>query len=862
MAMKQSHTHSEGLTEHQARERLAKDGANALPTSKPKNILHLIKEIVTEPIFLLLIACGAIYLLLGDPHEALMLLGFVFIVMITTIMQQRRTERSLEALRDISSPRALVKRDGNMRRVPGHDVVCGDLVFLSEGDRVPADIHLLESSNLTIDESMLTGESVPVMKAVLRPASELSESGLDTHLNQVFSGTLVTQGTGHGIVTATGMQSALGKIGQSLAGIDSEATPIQKESERVVKIMAIIGLSLACGLVIAYGIIRGDWLTGLLTGLTLAMAILPEEIPVVLTLFMGLSAWRLSREKILARNIPAVELLGATTLLCVDKTGTLTTNQMSVRHLWADSVNSNDSHRKHEGHHFDTLKQQQEPLPEELHALLEFAVLACHQTAYDPMDFAITSAGQRLLSGTEHLHADWQIVHDYPLSRELLAMTRVWQSTDAKVKMIAAKGAPEAIVDLCHLDPEHAKVIATEVENMARQGLRVLGVAQVKFSAADLPGHPHDFDFEFCGLIGLEDPLRAEVPHAIAQCHAAGIRVVMITGDHPETALSIATQAGIESKEKNNNLITGIQIAELNDDELKERIATTSIFCRVKPEQKLRLVKAFQAQGEIVAMTGDGVNDAPALKAANIGVAMGGRGTDVAREASALVLLNDDFSSLVTAVKHGRRVFANLRKAIAFIIAVHVPIVGLSILPIMLGWPILLMPVHILFLQLVIDPACSVVFEAEPLDRETMLSRPRHPEERLFDRKVLLHGLGQGIGLIVLLFTLYSGAQAWSISEDTLRSMMFTLLVLSSLALIYSNRTWRFGVLSRDTHSNQYFRWITLLTLGMLGIAITVPFIAHLFKFQPLTPMQIVICIVLGLCSLIWLEGLKWLRLR
>ena len=442
-------------------------------------------------------------------------------------------------------------------------------------------------------------------------------------------------------------------------------------------------------------------------------------------------------------------------------------------------------------------------------------------------------------------------------------MTRVWQSTDAKVKMIAAKGAPEAIVDLCHLGPEYATKIANEVENMARQGLRVLGVAQVKFSAADLPGHQHDFDFEFCGLIGLEDPLRAEVPHAIAQCHAAGIRVVMITGDHPETALSIATQAGIESKENNSsNLITGIQIAELNDNELKERIATTNIFCRVKPEQKLRLVQAFQAQGEIVAMTGDGVNDAPALKAANIGVAMGGRGTDVAREASALVLLNDDFSSLVTAVKHGRRVFANLRKAIAFIIAVHVPIVGLSILPIMLGWPILLMPVHILFLQLVIDPACSIVFEAEPLDRETMLSKPRHPEELLFDRKVLLHGLGQGIGLIILLSTLYFGAQSWLISEDTLRSMMFTLLVLSSLALIYSNRSWRFVILSRDRQSNQYSRWITLLTIGMLGIIITVPFIAHSFKFQPLTLTQIVICIGLGLCSLIWLEGLKWLRLR
>lgn len=851
--MKQSQTRFEGLTEHQARERLAKDGANALPHSKPKNALRLIKEIATEPIFLLLIACGAIYLLLGDPHEAMMLLGFVLIVILTTFLQQRRTERSLEALRDISSPRAMVRREGITRRIPGHDVVCGDLVYLTEGDRVPADIKLIESSNLNIDESMLTGESVPVMKVV---SQTTSDEQTDAPLSQVYSGTLVTQGAGHGIVTATGIHSALGKIGQSLSSIDSEATPIQKESEHVVRVMAIVGLCLASGLVLAYGLLRGDWLVGLLSGLTLAMAILPEEIPVVLTLFMGLSAWRLSKEKILARNIPAVELLGSTTLLCVDKTGTLTTNQMTVRHLWVDGPQA--------GFHFDTLENPAQPLPEALHALLEFAVLASQQKAFDPMELAIHQSGQALLSGTEHLHADWRIVHDYPLSKELLAMTRVWQSTDARIKMIAAKGAPEAIIDLCHLDANTAAKISDEVERMARQGLRVLGVAQVKFSDDILPGHQHDFEFEFSGLIGLEDPLRSEVPQAIAQCHAAGMRVVMITGDHPETARSIALQAGIvaQGTDHAGNVMTGHEMSELDDEQLKSRIKNINVFCRVKPEQKLRLVLAFRAQGEVVAMTGDGVNDAPALKAANIGVAMGGRGTDVAREAASLVLLNDDFSSLVTAVKHGRRVFANLRKAIAFIIAVHVPIVGLSILPIMLGWHVLLMPVHILFLQLVIDPACSVVFEAEPLDRETMQSKPRSPLDLLFDRNVLWHGLLQGTGLIVLLAGLYMGGQAMRFSEDTLRSMIFTLLVLSSLALIYSNRSWRQSILKRGAQGNRYSHWITVMTLIFLGIVITVPTIANLFKFEPLTPMQIVLCLSLGVCSLIWLEAMKWLRLR
>ena len=851
--MKQSPPAPEGLTEHQARERLAQDGPNALPDTKQKNALRLIKEITTEPIFLLLISCGAIYLLLGDPHEAMMLLGFVLIVMMTTFFQQRRTERSLEALRDISSPRALVKRGENLRRIPGHDVVRGDLVFLSEGDRVPADIQLLESSNLTVDESMLTGESVPVMKVVTQTASC---TRTDENPSQVYSGTLITQGTGHGVVMATGIHSALGKIGQSLSGIDQEPTPIQKESEHVVRVMAIIGLILACVLVLAYGVLRGQWLVGLLSGLTLAMAILPEEIPVVLTLFMGLSAWRLSKEKILARNIPAVELLGATTLLCVDKTGTLTTNRMTVRHLWSCGAEN--------GHHFDTLEQSNQPLPEDLHALLEFAVLASHQQAFDPMESAINECGQRLLTGTEHLHADWKLVHDYPLSKELLAMTRVWQSNDAQIKMIAAKGAPEAIIDLCHLDASTAERISTEVQRMAKQGLRVLGVAQVKFCDDILPGHQHDFEFQFSGLIGLQDPLRPEVPHAISQCHAAGIRVVMITGDHPETALSIATQAGIIPVGDNHAhcLMTGHQISALDDQQFKEQIKKIRVFCRVKPEQKLRLVQAFRDAGEIVAMTGDGVNDAPALKAANIGVAMGGRGTDVAREAASLVLLNDDFSSLVTAVKHGRRVFANLRKAIAFIIAVHIPIVGLSLLPITLGWHILLMPVHILFLQLVIDPACSIVFEAEPLDRETMQSNPRSPLDLLFDRNVLLHGILQGVGLILLLSGLYLSAGSMGLQEATLRTMIFTLLVLSCLALIYSNRSRRHILSYRDKQSNRYAHWMSALTLAFLGTVITVPSIATLFKFQPLSLGQIALCLSLGIFSLVWLEGLKWIRFR
>ena len=728
-----------GLSETEARLRLNRDGPNELPTSRPRSVLRLLREVATEPMFLLLVACGAIYMLLGDRREALMLLGFVFVVMGISFVQQRRAERSLEALRDLSSPRALVVREGHPRRIAGRELVVGDVVLLAEGDRVPGEMCLVEAANLAVDESLLTGESAPVPKLagsepVPADGTRTTPEGGDA--TWAFSGTLVTQGTGRGRVMATGERSALGRIGKSLSGIPGERTPIQLQTQRIVKRVAAVGLLLALGLALAWWLARGDGLRGLLAGLTLAMAILPEELPVVLTLFLGLGAWRLAREKVRARSIPAVELLGATTVLCVDKTGTLTANRMAVRALWSDAAA------------YDSRRAGASALQENLHALLEYAVLASHRRPFDPMETAITDAGQRLLAGTEHLHAEWSLVEDYPLSKEMLAMSRVWQSPDRRERLISAKGAPEAIVDLCHLGAVQRAAIAAQVAALAGEGLRVLEVARACFDAQTLPAHQHDFDFEFLGLLALEDAVRPEVPQAIAECRAAGIRVVMMTGDHPATALSVARQAGLGGA---GAVVSGAELAALTDDPLQARLADTQVFCRVQPEQTLRLVRAFRARGEVVAMTGDGVNAAPALKAAHIGVAMGARGTDVAREAAALVLLNDDFGSIVTAVRYGRRVFANLRKAIVFVVAVHVPIVGLSLLPVLQGWPMLLMPVHILFLQLIIDPACSVVFEAEPLEADAMQSRPRPPGARLFDRAVIARGLWQGGGLLLLL---------------------------------------------------------------------------------------------------------------
>jgi Ca2+-transporting ATPase len=458
------------------------------------------------------------------------------------------------------------------------------------------------------------------------------------------------------------------------------------------------------------------------------------------------------------------------------------------------------------------------------------------------------------LAGTEHLHSDWTLVEDYPLSKEMLAMSRVWQSPNHSRLMIAAKGAPEAIVDLCHLDRNQVEQIAREVASMAEQGLRVLGVARAFFDAKELPESQHDFVFEFLGLVALEDPVRADVPRAIAECYAAGIRVIMMTGDHPATAIAVARQAGLRV---DSPPVTGAELGTLSDSDLDERIAKSQVFCRVQPDQKLRLVQALRASGEIVAMTGDGVNDAPALKAAHIGVAMGARGTDVAREAAALVLQSDDFSSLVTAIRYGRRVFANLRKAMVFVLAVHIPIVGLSMLPVLLGWPMLLMPVHILFLQLIIDPACSIVFEAEPLDPDAMSVPPRSPDARLFDGAVLIRGLWQGSGLLLLLLALFGGAKAMSGSDDMARALTFAVLVVSSLGLIFVNRSWNRAVGLAAAQSNPYYLWMTFASIAVLGIVLYVPVVSKLFAFAQPSPMLMLIGLGVALVSTLWFESVK-----
>jgi Ca2+-transporting ATPase len=730
-------------------------------------------------------------------------------------VQERRTERALEALRDLSSPRALVIRDGAQRRIAGREVVRGDLVVLGEGDRVPADALLRDGNNLAVDESLLTGESVPVRKSASRTATALDAPGGDD-LPSLFSGTLVTAGQGLAEVVATGARSQLGRIGKALEQVTAEPTPLQRETGRLVRVFATAGMIACAVVVIAYALMRGGgaqvWREGFLAGIALAMSILPEEFPVVLTIFLALGAWRISRKNVLTRRMPAIETLGAATVLCVDKTGTLTQNQMTLRGLAAPGRAL-------------VLPAPAEPLPEALHGLLESAILASRPDPFDPMERALRAAGDRWLAGTERLHPDWALAREYPLTPELLAMSHAWSGRDGIV--VATKGAPEAVADLCHLPAPARARLAAQTNELAARGLRVLAVARGVAPGA-LPEEHHDLELELVGLLGFEDPLRPSVPAAVAECRAAGIRVVMITGDYPATAQSIARQAGLANCE---DVITGPELEAFSDVELARRVRDVQIFARVTPEKKLRLVNAFKANGEVVAMTGDGVNDAPALKAAHIGIAMGGRGTDVAREAAALVLLDDDFSSIVAAVRLGRRIFDNIKKAIAFVLSVHVPIAGLTMLPVFLtGWPLILLPIHIAFLELIIDPSCTLVFEAEEAEPDVMRRPPRDPDERLFSRRTVVSSLLQGTSILAVCLAVFLLARAGH-APDAARALTFTALVVAFLALILVDRSWGRSLVAMLREPNAAFRWVGGGAVVLLAVILFVPPVRDLFHF-------------------------------
>jgi Ca2+-transporting ATPase len=810
-------TPAAGLSGAQAARRLAAEGPNALPSAGRRSGAAIVLGVLREPMFSLLVAAAGVYLLLGDLREALVLSASMVVVFAIAVIQERKAERALEALRDLSSPRALVRRDGAVRRIAGADVVRGDLLLLAEGDRVPADARLVSANDLQLDESLLTGESLP----------------LEKREGEVYSGTLVVRGQGSAEVTATGARSRLGGIGVSLAALAPEKTLLERETARLVRVVAALAIALSVLLGLFYAVSRGAWIDGVLAGLTLAMAILPEEFPLVLTVFLALGAWRIARRGVLTRRMPAIEMLGAATVLCVDKTGTLTENRMALAEVLGDDRAGDGKERAR---------------------ALEAAALACELEPFDPMERAILAAA---LPATHAVRREWTLERDYPFGNGFLAVCHVWRSAGG-ARRAAIKGAAETVLPLCGAG-EVMQAARAQAAAAAERGLRLLAVAEAEVPEGPLPDDPGTYPFRWLGFVALADPLRPEVPAAVAQCRRAGIRVVMITGDYPGTALAIARQAGIAAHER---VLTGADIRALDDAGLVDAVKRANVFARILPEEKLRLVQALKAAGEVVAMTGDGVNDAPALKAAHIGIAMGKRGTDVARESAALVLTEDDFGSIVATVRLGRRIYENIRNAMRYLIAVHVPIAGAAFVPVALGWPQLLLPMHVVFLEFVIDPACSIAFEAEDSDEEAMHRPPRDPRARLFDAATLAGALAAGVSMLAALLLACAWAVAGGRSDGEVRALGFATIVFGNLALILAHRSRERTILDTLSRPNPALWWVIGGALAALAGANYLPAAAEIFRFAPLGALELAVALGAGVLGILGLEAAKLARRR
>ncbi|MGH8263220.1 MAG: cation-translocating P-type ATPase [Steroidobacteraceae bacterium] len=784
---------STGLDEAQARQRLASEGPNELSKPQSHGLARLVGQVLLEPMFLLLIGAVVLYVVLGSRREAGVLALSLVLILLITIVQERRTERALQALRDLSSPRAMVIRDGTSRRIAGREVVRGDTVLLAEGDRVPADGVLRAAIDLSIDESLLTGESAAVVKQPDSLRTAMAPTNVDAE-SCVYAGTLVVRGHGTVEVLATGARTEFGRIGHALTTLQPEQTPLYAEINRLIRWVAAIGIGVCAFVTILYALLRDGWLQGALAGITLAMTVLPEEFPVVLTIFMAIGAWRLSKQGVLTRRLPAIEALGAATVLALDKTGTLTENRMSVAVLDAGSTRA-------------ALDQPAAAtIAPALSELLGVAHAACELETFDPMEHAIRSAAAKHAPAQLVALGGASLIREYDLTPEVPAVTHVWRETAGGALRIAMKGAPETVIAICGLDAVARAGLLRRVDELAQDGLRVLAVASGTFEGAQLPSSPRDLALDFRGLIGLRDPVRKTVPAALARCRQAGIRVLMVTGDHRQTAFAIARQVGIQE---------------------------CDVHARTTPAQKLALIRKLRDQGEVVAMIGDGVNDAPALKAAHIGVAMGSRGTDVAREAAALVLLDDELPALVAAIGAGRGIYENIRAAMTYLLAVHLPLAGIGLSPLLFGWPLLLFPLHVAFLEFIIDPSCSLVFENDRRGDSLMRTCPRDPKQQMLSRTMLTQSLALGAMSLLAVAVVYAIA-LHVLPEDEARALGFIALVVSNLTLILATRARATSLRSALRSRNLAFWIVNVAALSALVAVVTVPVIAEAFRLaQP-----------------------------
>ncbi|TDN38807.1 cation-translocating P-type ATPase [Hymenobacter sp. UV11] len=795
-------------------------GRNVLAAATRSGLLATLREVVTEPMFLLLLAACAVYIGLGEGAEAITLGVALLAVAGISVYQETRSNRALGALRELTQPRAQVRRNGLAASVPVEDLVVGDAVLVAEGARLPADGTVTELNDFSVDEAILTGEAVPVAKAVGDP---------------VFAGTSTVAGSAWLTVTAVGTSTKLGRIGQSMQAIDTEKTPLQLQVRQFVLRMAWVG---AGAFVLVWGVNfahSGNWITALLFGLTLAMSILPEEIPVAFSSFMALGAARLSRLGVLTKQPQTVESLGSATVICADKTGTLTQEGMRVAQL------------------YDGATASLVPLPGPL-ASTAAQVLACARYAsetepFDAMEQAIVAAFAA--AAPAEAAAPSPMLHEYPLAGTPPMMTHVRQVNGRP--LVAGKGAVEHVLAVCRPAPAMAEEIRRVARELSGQGYRVLGVARAAQAGPDFPAAQDDFAWEFLGLIALENPPKANAAAVIKKFLAAGIQVKMITGDFPETAQAIARQVGLPGAD---TLLTGEQVMALSPADLRPQAATTAVFARMFPEAKLKVVEALKANGEVVAMTGDGVNDGPALKAAHIGVAMGRRGTEVARQAASLVLVDDDLAGMVTAIAQGRRIYQNFKKAVFYVVSIHIPIVLTVTVPLLAAWQFanLFSPIHIIFLELVMGPTCSIAFENEPAEAGQMRQPPRPLTSTFLAGAELGRSVAQGLGIAAAVLAVYYVAMRQGAALPVVRTLTFATLVLSNLGLTLVSRSFTQSVLQTLRVPNRIL-WLMLgLTLALLLVTLFVPAAQRLFGFAPVSAGA------LGGCALAALVGVGWME--
>ncbi len=834
-----------GLSEAEAARRLREDGPNELPRGHRRGALTLLGEILKEPIIALLVGGAIVYFFFGELRDAILLAGSVLVIIGLDLYQGRHAEQALEALREMSDPEIEVVRGGARRRVPRREIVRGDIVVLSEGTRIAADAVVVDGIDLRVDESLLTGESVPADKVTWDGAVPWRRPG-GGESPFVYAQTLVVAGHGHAEVGATGARTEVSRIASALASVETETPVLVAQTRGLLLSVSALAVVASLVVVLILGVRDGDWLLGLLAALAAAIALLPEEIPVVLSVYTALGARRMARHRALTRKFAAIPTLGAVTVLCTDKTGTLTQNRMAVQ---ATAVDPAEGIRV--AHDLAAAGPRE-------HDLVRVAVFASELDPVDPMEVAIRDAGVALAVPVPRSD-DERRVRRYSLSRDFLAVTQVWAGARPGEWVVSSKGAPEALFDVCGLAGEERARWQSAVLAMGEEGLRVLGVAEAVLppdgrSEADLPEDPRQFPLEFLGLVGLADPLRPGVPEAIARCRAAGVRVVLITGDHPATARAIARRVGLA---RPDDVLTGDELDRLDPAERAARSRSVDVYARFAPETKLALVEALKADGEIVAMTGDGVNDAPALKAAHVGVAMGHRGTDVAREAAGVVLLDDAFPTMVEAIREGRGIFANMRKAVAYLLAIHVAIAGMAVLPVLLGAPLILYPVEIVFLEFVIDPTSALGFEAEPEDPDTMRRPPRRPDLPLLSRRALALALAQGVLVLAAAYGLYAGGLALGAGDNVARTLGFSALVSGNVVLILTNRSLSVPFPRSLAIPNRRLGLVVAGAFGLLLGAVYLPWLEPIFRFAPLPAPEFLIALGVGAAGAIAFEPLR-----